>query len=370
MTEKYDLTKGQKLLFADKFLEDDRFDVNIVLDNGVAAKANKIVLAAKSKYLAAKLGILDELRLNVRASKASLDVVLKFFYTGQMCLELDIKELLILLNLLKFLEIETYDDVHAFTVSKMRENVSSNMKMVSNFKEVEYLVPNLLEMILTEFLHSRNDEKKEGYSNNNFTAEDHSQCFLIFFNWLQGNSDADFKFIKRISKMFDLRKFDNKMLLKEVRSSKLFTEEEIFDVMGNRDDELRLLRRYNKAFAGANNCLISRNKYLSDKLLVKTSENKALEKLNNKFKRELNMAVKIGTETRINFKRLSAYNAVVMKELDDVMKKRDDAMKQLGEARKQLDEAETNQKHLNCRVMVKKLKLDNDDLGLGSDNDK
>jgi len=361
MAEKHDLTKVQKLLIADKFLEDDRFDVNIVLDNGVAAKANKIVLAAKSKYLAAKLGILDELRLNVRASKASLDVVLKFFYTGQMCLELDIKELLILLNLLKFLEIENYNHVHAFTVSKIRENVSSNLKMVSNFKEVEYLVPNLLEMILTEFLHSRNDEKKEGSSNNNFTAEDHSQCFQIFFNWLQGNPDADFKFSKRISKMFDLRKFDNKMLLKEVRSSKMFTEEKIFDVLGNRDYELRLLRR--------DNCWQrSRNKVLNDKLLVKTSENKALEGSNNKLKRKLDMAL---------FKRLSAYNAAVMKELDDVMKKRDDAMKQLGEARKQLDEARkqldeavTYQKHLNCRVMVKKLKLDNEDLGLGSDNDK
>jgi len=368
MTEYHDLTNDQKLLIADKFLKDETFDVNIVLDNGVAAKANKIVLATESTYFKAKLGTIDvdELRLNVRASKTSLDLVLKYFYTGQMILELDVKELLILLNLLKFLDIDS-DDVHAFTVSKMRENMTSNLKMVSNFKEVEYLAPELLEMILTEFLHPRNDEKKEASSDDNSTAEDHCQCFQIFFNWMQGNVDADFTFKRRISKMFDLSKFDSKLLLKEAKKSKLFTDQEIIDVLGKRDEELTLLKSENKdlscklsvktsenkAFADANNNLQSEIKDLHGRLLARTSRIKALTDSNYKLKRELDVAVKIGTDTRINFKRLSTYNAGVIEE-------RDDAMMQLEEVRMKLDEAVNNKKFLDCRVLVKKMKLDKD----------
>jgi len=353
MTTNHDVPKDQLLLFAENFLKDDKYDINIVLDNGIAAKANKTVLVTKSTFFSNKLEEISrkELRLNVWASQTSLDLVVKYYYTGHMNFEsLDVNDLLILLNLLKFLEVEIYDGVRTFTVSKIRENMSSTLKMVSNFKEVEYLAPDLLEMILNEFLHSRNDEKKEGSSKDNLTAEDHGQCFQIFFNWLQGNVQADFKFKKRISKMFDLRKFDSNMLLKEVRSSELFTEKEVLDVMGERVKELERLRSANKAFA-------SENKVLHGRLFARTSRIKALADSNQKLKRELDVAVKIGTDTRINFKRLSAYNAAVMKERDDAMKERDEAV--------------TNQKFLVCRVMVKKMKLDKDRAEeRGSNNDE
>jgi len=346
MTTNHDVPKDQLLLFAENFLKDDKYDINIVLDNGIAAKANKTVLVTKSTFFSNKLEEISrkELRLNVWASQTSLDLVVKYYYTGHMNFEsLDVNDLLILLNLLKFLEVEIYDGVRTFTVSKIRENMSSTLKMVSNFKEVEYLAPDLLEMILNEFLHSRNDEKKEGSPNDNLTAEDHRQCFQIFSNWLQGNVNADLKFKKRISKMFDLRKFDSNMLLKEVRSSELFTEKEVLDVMGERVKELERLRSANKAFA-------SENKVLHGRLFARTSRIKALADSNQKLKRELDVAVKIGTDTRINFKRLSAYNAAVMKERD---------------------EAVTNQKFLVCRVMVKKMKLDKDRAEeRGSNNDE
>jgi len=55
--------------------------------------------------------------------------------------------------------------------------------------------------------------------------------FNVFINWLRGNADCDVSFKKRIAKLFDLRKFPVDYLIGQVRSSSLYTEEDISDII-------------------------------------------------------------------------------------------------------------------------------------------
>jgi len=73
--------------------------------------------------------------------------------------------------------------------------------------------------------------------------------FNVFIKWLQGNVDCDESFKKRITKLFVLRKFPVDYLVTRVRTSSLYTEQEILDVLGKNAVEMQtkmkgLKRRY------------------------------------------------------------------------------------------------------------------------------
>ena len=109
-------------------------DVRIRLSNGVQIDANKGILSAMSTFFFKKLhenevqkstsdGKFLEVDLDISSTKDMLELVIKYLYTGKMDFEsLILKDLIDLLNLLKFLELDDLMlEVEANTLKMIEE---------------------------------------------------------------------------------------------------------------------------------------------------------------------------------------------------------------------------------------------------------
>ena len=101
-------------------------DVRIRLSNGVQVEANKVILAAMSDFFNGKLqenvtkDQFLEIDLEISSTKEMLELVIKYLYTGKMDFEaLSLKDLLDIMNLLKFLDLEVFSEVEKFTKKKV-----------------------------------------------------------------------------------------------------------------------------------------------------------------------------------------------------------------------------------------------------------
>jgi len=240
-------------------------DVRIRLSNGVQVEANKVVLAAMSTFFRKKLqekltNSIDvkllEVDVNVSSSKEMLDLVIKYFYTGKMTFEaLCLKDLLDLLNLLLFLELEVLSTVvekfiidkikkGGFILEKMlilsctaeaycfKEIVSSmlyylglKINDVSKLPEVKYMS--------FEFLESLIKDAKDNYIKARFFAR-----FETVRLWIETN-DVDDEVKNKLISMFDLKNFTVQQLTSTVRESKLFSDSSILDVLSETVIELQ-----------------------------------------------------------------------------------------------------------------------------------
>ena len=101
-------------------------DVRIRMSNGVQVEANKVILAAMSDFFNEKLqenvtkDQFLEIDLEISSTKEMLELVMKYLYTGKMDFEtLSLKDLLDLMNLLKFLDLKVFSEVEKFTMNKV-----------------------------------------------------------------------------------------------------------------------------------------------------------------------------------------------------------------------------------------------------------
>merc|ERR1719300_2159207 len=116
-------------------------DVRIRLSNGVQVDANKAILAAMSTFFNKKLqenvtkDQILEIDLEISSTKEMLELVIKYFYTGKMDFEtLSLKDLLDIMNLLKFLDLEVFSEVEEFTKKKIEDGECSLGKNVNTFQ--------------------------------------------------------------------------------------------------------------------------------------------------------------------------------------------------------------------------------------------
>ena len=238
-------------------------DVRIRLSNGVHVEANKVVLAAMSTFFRKKLqknltNAIDDklLEVDVSSSKEMLELVIKYFYTGKMTFEaLCLKDLLDLLNLLLFLELEVLSTVvekfindkimkgwflleklltlsctaEAFCfkeiVSSMLYYLDLKINDVSKLPEVKYMS--------VEFLESLIKDAKDNYRKARFFAR-----FETVRLWIETN-DVDDEVTKKLISMFDLRNFTVQQLTSTVRESKLFSDSSILDILSKTVIELQ-----------------------------------------------------------------------------------------------------------------------------------
>jgi len=267
-------------------LSDESFhDVTIVLDNGVSVKGNKMVLSARSKFLMTKFKeTLDtkELRLNVVSSKTALDLVLGYFYTGNMDYSsFGPSNLFDILKLTSYMELGLTSQIENYLIQEMKDDqfklddilllineivkskfdkvkdavldhLLQNIEHVSKLLEVKHIPQSFLENLLTveeeklvikvdtEAETTEEDKEGNGGKDVNDDQEDaeektklsHVYKFDIFVNWLRGNEDCDCQFKTMMIKLFDLAKFPLDALFFKVRASNFYTEKEILDALG------------------------------------------------------------------------------------------------------------------------------------------
>ena len=63
----------------------------------------------------------------------------------------------------------------------------------------------------------------------------HFEIFQVFIQWLSGNPDCDNDFKARMLNFFDLDTFTSEQLTTDVRKSSLYTDGDIFDVLGQKN---------------------------------------------------------------------------------------------------------------------------------------
>jgi len=229
-------------------------DLRITLNNGVQVEANKVILAARSTFFDEMLhhklttDKFLEIDVDVSSTKEMLDLVIKFFYTGKMDFgSLGLKELLDLLNLLRFFNLKVFTVVEEFTRGKIKEGcftfekllilsstaeayqfddiialmlnyLDLNISEVSKLPEVKYMSIDFLEALIQ-------DEEEVACNNATFYSR-----FLTFTSWV-ANNEINLERKENIISFFDLKKFSNTQLTSTVRSSKLFTESSILDIV-------------------------------------------------------------------------------------------------------------------------------------------
>jgi len=235
-------------------------DVRIRLKNGVQIEANKVILSVLSVFfkekIEEKLPTKDhflEIDFDISSTKEMLELVIEYLYTGKMTTEkLCLKDLLDLLNLLRFLNLEIFSEVKEFTKTKINDGGFSFEKLLilsstaeaQDFQELNDLMLNYLDLNICEvsklpevkylssdsfgFLIERKIEannNKDDYHNKRFFPR-----FETLTSWLSSNEVNEVLKLKFTS-MFDLRKFTSNQLTSSVRESKLFSESSIVDVL-------------------------------------------------------------------------------------------------------------------------------------------
>jgi len=246
-------------------------DVRIRMSNGVQVEANKVILAAMSDFFNEKLqenvtkDQFLEIDLEISSTKEMLELVIKYFYTGKMDFEtLSLKDLLDIMNLLKFLDLEVFSEVEDFTINKIedgecalekmlilsstaeaynfdkivgaiRENLDENISDISKLPEVKYLSSDTLEWLVGDDIDEDND----------YDIERFFPRFETMASWLESNEvEEDLK--NDLLAFFVLERFTNNQLTSSVRKSKLFSESSILDVLSekvtNLEDEIKEIR--------------------------------------------------------------------------------------------------------------------------------
>jgi len=269
-------------------------DVRIRMSNGVQVEANKVILAAMSDFFNEKLqenvtkDQFLEIDLEISSTKEMLELVMKYLYTGKMDLEaLSLKDLLDIMNLLKFLNLEVFSEVEEFTKNKIeggecslekmlilsstaeaynfdnivtaiRDNLDENISDISKLPEVKYLSSDTLEWLVQDYC----KDHDEDYDEERFFPR-----FQTMASWLESNEvEEDLK--NDLLAYFDLERFTNNQLMSSVRKSKLFSESSILDVLSekvtNLEDEIGELKEEKKT--------------CSQKLQKIEAENSALKK--------------------------------------------------------------------------------------------
>jgi len=247
-------------------------DVRIRMSNGVQVEANKVILAAMSDFFNEKLqenvtkDQFLEIDLEISSTKEMLELVMKYLYTGKMDLEaLSLKDLLDIMNLLKFLNLEVFSEVEEFTKNKIeggecslekmlilsstaeaynfdnivtaiRDNLDENISDISKLPEVKYLSSDTLEWLV--------EDPYDDYEEERFFPR-----FQTMASWLESNEvEEDLK--TTLLSYFDLGRFTNNQLTSSVRESKLFSESSILDVLSekvtNLEDEIGELKEEKK----------------------------------------------------------------------------------------------------------------------------
>jgi len=250
-------------------------DVRIRMSNGVQVEANKVILAAMSDFFNEKLqenvtkDQFLEIDLEISSTKEMLELVIKYFYTGKMDFEtLSLKDLLDIMNLLKFLDLEVFSEVEDFTINKIedgecalekmlilsstaeaynfdkivgaiRENLDENISDISKLPEVKYLSSDTLEWLVGDDIDEDND----------YDIERFFPRFETMASWLESNEvEEDLK--NDLLAFFVLERFTNNQLTSSVRKSKLFSESSILDVLSekvtNLEDEIGELKEEKK----------------------------------------------------------------------------------------------------------------------------
>jgi len=257
-------------------------DVRIRMSNGVQVEANKVILAAMSDFFNEKLqenvtkDQFLEIDLEISSTKEMLELVMKYLYTGKMDFEtLSLKDLLDLMNLLKFLDLEVFSEVEKFTIKKIDdgecalekmlilcstaeaynfdeivcaiwENLDENISDVSKLPEVKYLSNDTLEELVQDLY---------DYDDYDFGDYDYERFFPRFetlTSWLESNEvEEDLK--TTLLSYFDLERFTNSQLMSSVRESKLFAESSILDVLSkkvtNLEEEIGELKEEKKTIS-------------------------------------------------------------------------------------------------------------------------
>ena len=218
----------------------------------------------------------------------SMEIVLKFLYTGKMdCDSLSLRDIFDLMKLLELMEEkDLFLDVEEYLIEKLEDRQfpiekvlllakvceDSNFKRISNkmldyiceskddvedFPEVRYLSSSFLEMLIDDkrWVIDCDDMKVEDAEKNTGDVDNidsikgdqeleedteeseydllenfHFEMFKMFVNWLSGNPDCGSDFKERILKMFDLDKFESEELT-YVRQSSLFSDKDVFDAL-------------------------------------------------------------------------------------------------------------------------------------------
>jgi len=260
-----------------KLMTKDSFnDVRIRLSNGVQVDANKVILAAMSTFFNEKLqenvtkDQFREIDLEISSTKEMLELVMKYFYTGKMDFEtLSLKDLLDLMNLLKFLDLEVFSGVEEFTKEKIENGdfslekllilsstaeaykfddivfaiqayLDENVSDISKLPEVKYLSSDTLEW-LVQYCEDCFDE--------DYDIERYFPRFQTMASWMESNEvEEDLK--TTLLSFFDLERFTNSQLMSSVRESKLFAESSILDVLSkkvtNLEEEIGELKEEKK----------------------------------------------------------------------------------------------------------------------------
>merc|ERR1719300_1287960 len=246
-------------------------DVRIRLSNGVQVEANKVILAAMSDFFNEKLqenvtkDQILEIDLEISSTKEMLEFVMKYLYTGKMDYEtLSLKDLMDLMNLLKFLDLEVFSEVEKFTIKKIDDgecalekmlilcstaeayNLDENISDVSKLPEVKYLSNDTLEELVQDLY---------DYDDYDFGDYDYERFFPRFetlTSWLESNEvEEDLK--TTLLSYFDLERFTNSQLMSSVRESKLFAESSILDVLSkkvtNLEEEIGELKEEKKTIS-------------------------------------------------------------------------------------------------------------------------
>jgi len=240
-------------------------DVRVRLNNGVQVEANKVILAAMSTFFRKELhenltntydGKFLEVDVDISSTKEMLDLVIKYFYTGEMNFDsLCLKDLLDLLNLLLFLNIEQLTSVvKEFIINKMKKGgfllekllILSSTAEAYCFKEIVSSMVTFLGLKICdisklpevkymscEFLESLVSDAKVNVNNATFFAR-----FETIRAWIESNDVIDDVKMKFISK-FDLENFTVQQLTSSVRESKLFSDSSILDVLSKTVLELK-----------------------------------------------------------------------------------------------------------------------------------
>jgi len=232
-------------------------DVRIRMSNGVQVEANKVILAAMSDFFNEKLqenvtkDQFLEIDLEISSTKEMLELVMKYLYTGKMDFEaLSLKDLLDIMNLLKFLDLEVFSEVEKFTIKKIEdgecslekmlilsstaeaynfddivtaiwENLDENISDISKLPEVKYLSSDALEWLV------------EDYHDEDYDGESYFPRFQTMASWLESN-DVEEDVKMNLLAYFDLERFTNNQLTSSVRKSKLFSESSILDVLSEK----------------------------------------------------------------------------------------------------------------------------------------
>jgi len=236
-------------------------DVRIRLSNGVQVVANKVILSAMSSFFKNRLDVKQkntngddrflEVDLDISSTKEMLKLVIKYFYTGKMNFDsLPLKDLLDLLNLLLFLDLDVLSTlVEEFIIDKIKKGgfqlekllilsstaeafyfedivstmlafLSLNINDVSKLPEVKYMSFEFLKNLIIV-------DEAEVVPNSIFFAR-----YETVGSWIASNDVIEDVRMQLIS-MFDLKNFTARQLTTTVRESKLFSESSILDVLSN-----------------------------------------------------------------------------------------------------------------------------------------